>query len=245
MMLIEAKAGGGRWRIFERPKPKEIYVIGVDTASGKAGANESVITVLAVDSGVQCAILAGQIPPEEIASEAEKVGYMYSSEGVPAEIAVEKEFHGATVIDRLRDRNYPCIYFHVDTLTGMGGGAKDYGWAPLKNRQTAIDWLQEDIGYSISPIPAERNKAIWIKDPGTLDQAGFFIRNKKTGKLEAAPGKFDDRISAMYIANFVRRERIRSKKSEVVVEKPRRATYFDDMFADETAEERRVPLVRD
>lgn len=196
---------GGTWKIYEKPIPGNTYVIGCDTASGKQGANETVATVLCVNSGVQVAVCGGLIPPEEFSIEVEKAGYYFNE----ACVAVEREFHGITVINYLRSKEYPTVYFHPNSLTSIDGGAATvWGWDALHYRQIAIDWLSTDVGYTISTIPAERSKALWVKDPETLTQMGYFMRNQKTGKYEALYGKYDDRVSALYIANYVRREKI-------------------------------------
>ncbi len=213
---------GGRWRVFEKPEKGKHYVFGTDTASGKQNANESVCTGLCIETGRQVAILAGLIHPEVMAEECSKAGKYFND----AEIAVERELQGETIIQKLKD-SYPYLYFHEETLTGFGETTvKQFGWDARRFRQTAIDWLQQDIGYSSSAKPEERKQGITVVDLGTIHQLGFFIRNRKNGKWEAAPGKMDDRVSALYIANFVRRIRYKALSERVdVVEK--KQTYLD------------------
>jgi hypothetical protein len=203
-LRVEAKPiKGGRWKIIQLPIADHDYVMGCDTASGKMGGNESVACILDVNTGVQVAILAGQIIPRDFAVESEKAGYFYNE----AWIGVEMEFHGATVVDYLRGRGYPNIYFHSQNITAFQGGANQYGWDSRRYRQTAIDWLQQDVGWSKSGVADERKRAVYVKNPDTISQMGYFIRNKKTGKFEGASGKLDDKVSALYIANSLRREK--------------------------------------
>jgi hypothetical protein len=228
----------GRWRIYEEPVPGMHYVMGDDTASGKERANESVANILCIETGVQVAICAGIYTPEILAMESVKAGYVYNE----AEIAVEKEFHGATVINYLREHEYPFVYFHEETLVGFNQPLRQYGWDPRKYRETAVDWLQEDIGYAVSSVESERAKALWIKDPGTIDQLQYFWRNRKSGKLEAAPGKFDDRVSSLYIANYVRRFRMRYyflQKPDEEKKKYEGPQYIDIIRESEPSEESR------
>jgi hypothetical protein len=213
---------GGRWRIFVPPKTGYHYCCGIDAASGKEGANESVANFLCIETGEQVAILAGKVNPEDMAIEAEKAGILYNY----AELAPEREQHGMTIITTLRERNYPNMFFHDEDLTAMGGSSRVWGWDARKYRNTAIDWLQQDIGYYASLKPVEREKSLTINDKETLAQHRFFIRNKTTGKWEATPGKYDDRVSAMYISNFIRRLRMKhffAKKTE----KKQGETYLD------------------
>jgi hypothetical protein len=235
---VEREISGGRWRIFERPRETNHYCIGVDTASGKENANESVAQVLCVETGFQVAILAGQIHPEDMATEVEKVGYYYNE----AEIAVERELHGETIIQKLKDR-YPRMFFHEESLSGFGEQSiKQYGWDPRRYRQAAIDWLQQDIGYASSDKPEERKMGITVVDAGTISQLGYFIRNKKTGKWEAAPGKMDDRVSALYIANYVRRMRYRIYTEKVEIQE-KKLTYLDRLatpVAEDDEDDRRM-----
>lgn len=204
MKMSSHEMKGGRWKIYEKPIPEYRYVIGCDTASGKQGANETVATALCVNTGVQVAVYGGLIPPEEFSVEVEKAGYYFNE----ACIVVEREFHGITVINYLISKQYPNVYLHPNKLISTtGGAATEWGWDALHYRQIAIDWLSTDVGYTISSIPSERGKALWVKDPETLTQMGYFMRNQKTGKYEALYGKYDDRVSALYIANYVRREK--------------------------------------
>jgi hypothetical protein len=203
-LKLEAKnIKGGRWKIWRYPVKGHTYAMGVDTASGKAGANESVATIVDMNDGHQCAIMAGIIEPIIVKAEAEKMGYFYNE----ALIGVEKEYHGITVMNGLRDNKYPNLYFHATHQTTFGSGSTEYGWDALRYRQTAIDWLQEALGFTISTSIEERKRGIWVHDPGTVSQLGYFVRDKKTGKFQALAGRFDDRVSALYIANFLRHEK--------------------------------------
>jgi hypothetical protein len=216
---------GGRWKIKMTPVPGNDYTIGVDTASGKEGANETVATILCVNTGCQDAWFGGIVTPEEMAEETDKVGRLFNN----ACIGVEKEYHGATVIAKLREKAYPNLYFHALHAVSFQSSATEYGWDPRRYRQTAIDWLQQDIGWSRSSVPFERAKAIWVYDPETISQLGWFTQNSKTGKYEAASGKYDDRVSALMIANFIRRE----KYNEVF--SPKSAIRQEPTFLDRVA----------
>lgn len=227
------KMFGGRWRFFEQPNSNEICIIGVDTASGKENANESVGCVLSVHTGVQKAVFAGKYTPEELSQEILKAGYLfhYKDKRNPAEVAIEKEFHGATVIAALRAANYPNIYYHGWDTVKFNSQATSYGWDPRSYRQQAIDYLQADIARSISPKPEEKKLGVFVKDPDTVAQLGWFQRNKKTGKFEAMKGKFDDRVTALMVANFVRRERMWSVFNPAVEDKPHEETHADVIMA--------------
>jgi len=231
--MFKKKIFGGRWRIFEQPNPSEMCIIGIDTASGKENSNESVGCVLSVHTGVQKAVFAGKYTPDELTQEVLKAGYLFYFENKknPAEIVVEMEFHGATVISGLRHANYPNIYFHGYNLTTFKSESTSYGFSPRTYRQLAIDYLQEDIGRSISKNPEEKRRGVFVKDPDTIAQLGWFQRNKKTGKFEATKGKYDDRVSALMIANFARRERMWSIFNPVVEQKPREETHADVIMA--------------
>jgi len=194
---------GGRVTLFRKPVEGRTYVLGCDTASGKSNSNETAGTILCCDDGRQDAVCTGTITPDEAGVLWEALGYYFNT----ATIAVENEKHGITVLSYLLRREYPKIYLHPSKLgSATGKAANEFGWDPTRNRQTAIDWLQTDIGYSISTKEEERNKAIYVFDPKTITQLGFFVQNKKTGKYQAAGGQKDDSVSSLYIANYVRRE---------------------------------------
>lgn len=221
--MLQTKAiEGGRVKVFREPKEHLHYVLGIDCASGKLNANESVIQCLCIENGHQCAIVAGQIEPEDIADEALKLGRYYRE----AEIAVERELHGMTVIDKLKSV-YSNIYMHQNSLDDIQESvSRKYGWEPRSYRSTAIDWLVTDIGLATSDKPEERKKGVYVYDLGTISQLTYFNRNKQTGKYEAAPGKMDDRVASLYIANFVRREKYGLYVGRTE-EKPRERTFLD------------------
>jgi len=236
---------GGLWRVFKEKNPEYHYILGVDTASGKEGANESSCCVLGIEDGEQYATCSGLIDPQRMTAEVEKAGRYYKDkEGLEAILAIEKEFHGASLLANLRD-TYRNLYYHEDTLTGFGQGIREFGWDARRFRQTAIDWLQRDIGYSNSVNKKDKEQGLFVHDPDTINQLGYFVRNKKTGKYEAAAGKYDDRVSSLYIANFVRcqRRHLYLKSSEPP--KPEGKTYNEMLFDDLEQDERRVRLDED
>lgn len=224
---------GGRWRVFEKPDPNQLYILGVDTASGKENANDSTIQILSVHTGRQVAVAGGKYTPEDIAAMAYRAGYAYcyKDKRNPAEIAVEAEFHGASVIGRLLEQKYPNIYYHAFHSITFQSGANEYGWSARKYRQVAIDLLQTDIAWSLSKVAEERRRAIYISDPATRQQLIHFEQNKKSGRYEAKRGKFDDLVSALMIANFVRHERMGRIFDTVVDDKPRQMTHAEVIMA--------------
>lgn len=217
--------------------------MGVDTASGKENANESVATIISIHTGQQVAIVAGRYTPDELGAMAIQAGnaYYYKDKKNPCEIAVEREFHGQTIIDKLISINYPNIYYHSYHHVAFRGGANEYGWDSRKYRQTAIDWLQEDFGMRNSKIDKERQRAVFVNDLDTLSQMKSFERNEKTGRFEAKRGKFDDRVAALYIANFVRRERMDRIFNPPAIEKPHKETWEDVIVAGTRKPEERDP----
>lgn len=231
---MEAKnIKGGRWKIFEPVNHNEIVVFGVDTASGKEGANESVITGVSVHTGIQKCILAGKYTPEEISIEVLKAGwaYYYQHKDNPAEIAIEREFHGATVISELIHHKYPAVYFHAYHIDTFNSGSNNFGWDARKYKQPAIDYLQKSIGWSISKNPEEKRRALYVKDPDTISQLGWYQRDKKTGKFGAMRGKYDDRVSALMIANWVRMERMARVFDPPVEEAQKEMSHADVIMA--------------
>ncbi len=226
---------GGMWKFYEDPRPEYTYVMGVDTASGKEGANETVAHILCVNTGKQVITSGGQYAPEDFCGQIEMAAYLYNE----ACIGVEREFHGVTIINYLRQKLYPNIYFHPSHLTAFNGAPTEFGWDARRYRQIAIDWLQQDIGYSVSKVPMEQDRAIWLKDPETITQLGYFWRNKKTGKFEAPPGKRDDRVSALYIANYIRRE-VYPLIFAVEAPKEKEMTFLERIQQGDKAEDRNM-----
>jgi hypothetical protein len=221
-MYVLSSTKGGRWKRFREPIKERHYVIGADCASGKVAGNETVGDVVCVESGEQVAILAGQIHPEDFADELEKAGAYYNT----AEIAIERELFGAAVISRLKNR-YSNLFIQDEPIAAVTGYiSKEYGWDARANRTTAITWLQQDLGYVLSDKLEEFKRSLKIYDLETVNQLCWFVQNRSTGKLEAAPGKKDDRVIALAIANFMRRLRYSTYIFSLEVEK-KKETWLD------------------
>lgn len=212
----------GRWNLFDDRDKEQTYIIAADSASGLPNRNGSAGCVLCLETHKIVASICGEIAPEDFAVELEKAARYFNK----GEIVVEYEKYGMIVLHILRDK-YPFIYSHSESLVGTEGNrSKILGWNPVlnRNRQIAIDLLKMDVGYSLSNNPIERSRAIVIPDKSILLEMNDFVRNNENGKEEAAPGKKDDRVSSIYIANFVWHERMQYRKPKVAKQED---TFWD------------------
>lgn len=211
-------------RIYKLPIQHHSYIVGVDSASGIPGRNLSAIQVLDMDTAEQVACYWAEIPPDRFMPEVEKIGFFYNT----ALIGVELEKYGMIVIHLLRD-SYPNLYYHSDNLTTMQPNVqKQYGWNPVagRNRQIAIDLLKMDLGMNISESWEDRQLALKIYDHDTRQEMQWFCKDDK-GKEQAASGKTDDKLAALWIANHIRHERILSYHAYV---KPHEETFMEKMM---------------
>jgi len=213
--VIRRDTREGRWHIYRDKNQEYTYIVSGDSAAGLPNRDGSAACVICLETHEVVANLCGQIPPEEFAVELEKAARYYNE----GEIVVEYDKYGLVVLHILRDK-YTNIYAHSESLVGVQGSqSKELGWNPVKNRnrQLAVDLLKMDMGYYVSNNDVERNRSIKIFDKATLQEMNDFVRDNDSGKEMAAVGKKDDRVSAVYIGNFVWHERMqywKPKKNE-------------------------------
>jgi len=189
-----------KYQTDRHPDKRLHYVIGADSASGLPNRDKSAYQVLCLETHEQVACFAEECAPNHFAEELRKVGtYFYN-----ATVGVELDKYGFLTINILKDI-YPYLYFHIQSPTSYGTAiSKEYGWKPTSpNRQVAIDYLKMDFSANGSENEAEKKSAIKIFDSQTYEEMAFFIKDRETGKEAAQKGKKDDRLAALWIADFM------------------------------------------
>lgn len=180
---------------------KHHYCIGVDASAGTEGSNLAAIQVICFETHEQAGAWSGIVQPDHLAEKAANIGKKFND----AVIAVEREKYGMVVINRLM-ASYPNLYFHTIKSTGFKPAIEtQFGWNP-RNKEEAVRRLQVDYGYNWGRDENLKKTAIKIYDKATLRELSDFVKNSKNGKYEAAWGKTDDLVSALYIANWVYHE---------------------------------------
>lgn len=171
-----------RIAVWHPPDPGQRYLLSVDTSEG-GGGDPSAAIMRNRATGEHCATLSGQYQPWELA----KASALLGNEYFTAEIAVERNNHGHSVLQALeREEHYPNIYRHpVDGKLGWPTNTV--------TRPTMLDELED-----------AHRKGLWAtRDRGVLAQFRTFIITD-TGKAEAARGEHDDLVMAEAIGWAVR-----------------------------------------
>lgn len=174
-----------RLQTWLAPVAGRSYLAAVDPAGGGLAGDYSVVQVIDVETGLQCAELQGKLTVLETAREAAELARRYNG----ALVAVERNNHGSGVLAHLRG---VCGY---DRLYQQG---EQDGWPT-----TAIS----------RPRMLGRLGSALVETPGIflserlLRECRSFVRHEN-GRTEAQTGEHDDCVMAMAIALAVREERL-------------------------------------
>jgi len=173
------------WHIFREPKKGRKYVIGGDPAEGIQGdyTAGSIIDILTLEEVAY--FYNNKTKPHDFADKLIFAGKLYNN----ALIAPERNNHGHTVIDRLKDK-YSNIFAERVFDERRNKKTKRLGWQTnTRTRDLIIDRLVEYF-----------DDDIFVPNSQVLkDEMINFITNAN-GKREARSGKHDDLIIATAIA---------------------------------------------
>lgn len=179
--------------LWEAPKPRWSYVIGVDTAEGKEEGDYSVISVFNRTDGqtlVEAARYRGKMPPRQTAELAFYLGQRYNN----AFIIPEANPPGNATVQRLVELRYPYLY-HRRNEELIGGTLPDEhftaGFRTLKNTKALI------INHSESIL---REGLLVLKSSHAIREWRMYTRTEQ--KYEAPPGHHDDCVIADALAIY-------------------------------------------
>ena len=174
---------GGALLVWLPPLRGNEYLLGVDTAGGGAEGDFSAVQVIDRRTGMQCAELRERLTPVELARVAASLAREYGG----AEIAVERNNHGAAVLMALElGERYRRVY-------GQAGVA---GWlTSAGSKPGMIGWMGALLEESAGIFFSER----------MLGECRTFVR-MAGGATGAAHGAHDDCLMAMAVAQAVRAE---------------------------------------
>lgn len=179
----------GYLEIWEHPKPGKKYVIGADTSEGKVTGDYSAATIWDAGTYRQVGKWHGHIDPDLYADELVKVGKYFNT----ALIAPEKNNHGFTTINKLKNLNYYNVFQMERYDESTEKMTKELGF--LTNRKTKpliIDHMASLI----------RENLIKTKDKALISECITYVR-EDDGATNAQEGCHDDLVMASAIALFV------------------------------------------
>lgn len=193
----------GNFEMFKKPEVGTKYIIGGDTSEGLAHGDAQVLYVINHKTEECDGLYRSQVPPDELANEAYKVGKFYNW----ALLAIEVNKDGLWVNDALEKMGYINLYARkvFDDITQKV--TKFFGWKTTS---------------STRPFSLAALKAVFLRRNGgfpaaLLNEMFTFIRNVK-GKPEAMDKKKDDVVMAASIGYAVLQEQGRYVEDKVGTE---------------------------
>ena len=173
----------GQLEIWNQPVPGRTYVAAVDPAGGGVDGDWSVIEVLDLETGMQCAEYAGHATGPELAEIARELGWDYNT----AWLVVERNNHGAGLLWLIENKGYRAIFRDREGQAGL-------------------------LTTSLSrPAMLARLAQAMEEEPGIfrsrklLVECRSFVR-LKNGGYAARSGTHDDRVMAMAVGLAARAE---------------------------------------
>jgi hypothetical protein len=196
--------------VWETPKRKASYVVGVDVAYGleKEKHDSSSIQVLKIGTkewpDEQVAEWHGNLTPDKLAGVAYVVGKLFRDRELDLDCLMAVENNpgspGGTTQIMLQQMGYNHFYIYREATKTDGGWTNKYGWWTTNRSRPLITTMLRDY---------LNNEDLLIHSPPFIAEMGTFIVNRSEAgniKMEAAPNYHDDRIMAMAIALYVGHE---------------------------------------
>lgn len=189
--VIFNPVSSGSLELFHKPEVGVKYIIGGDTAEGLAYGDAQVLYVINQKTEDCDAVYISHVPPDELATEAYKLGKFYNW----ALLGIEVNKDGLWVNDALEKMGYINLYYRkqFDDITRKM--TKFFGWKTTS---------------ATRPFSLAALKAVFFrKDSGfpaaLLNEMFTFVRNIK-GRPEAMDKKHDDIIMASSIGYAILQE---------------------------------------
>jgi len=189
--VVFNRHSSGSLEVFKEPEVGTKYIIGGDTAEGLAHGDAQVLYVINHKTEKCDALYRSNVAPDELASEAYKLGKYYNW----ALLGIEVNKDGLWVNDALEKMGYVNLYYRkvFDDITQKV--TKFFGWKTTSaTRPFALASLRAVFFRLDSGFPA-----------AILNEMLTFIRNIK-GKAEAMDKKHDDVIMAASIGYAILQE---------------------------------------
>jgi hypothetical protein len=179
--IMESKG----WKFFKKARAGRQYIVGADPSGGDGGDKAAGVVLDRITLEEVAIYYDNKTKPPEFAKKLAFIGKYYNT----ALIAVERNNHGHTTLDRLKDI-YSNIYMEKKFDEKRNKKTRKLGWhTNTRTRDLILDKLDE------------------LFDDGTFSPSSVIIKNEMTnfvtnekGKREARTGKQDDALLALAIA---------------------------------------------
>lgn len=184
--------------IYEEYDPDKTYGIGVDTAEGLEHGDNSSLEVICKETGEEVAQCTGKLAPHELARRLGIAARMYdkTSHRTSHLAVVERNNHGHTVIAYAKDDPAINLYQRQEKDKITDKVSTVIGWdTNERSKAYAINTLSRDLeDHQCIPHSFE-----------TYDELRTYVHGDR-GIMGAMPGKKDDRVIALSLANLACRE---------------------------------------
>lgn len=174
---------GNNLSVWEFPVIDHTYVVYLDTGSGGQSSDPSVAIVLDARSRTHVATLSLRTQPRLFAEMVAALASWYNQ----ATVGGERDAWGAQVLERLRELQYPRLFYFVDPEKPEKP-AEAWVWPSARNRNLLLLSFQQAI-FSHSFITRD---AALIKEMRTF--SWIKVRNRQ--KPMASLNQHDDRVMA-------------------------------------------------
>lgn len=180
--------------VWEEPDLDDHYGIGVDTAEGLKHGDNSVIAVVSQKTGREVAQCVGKIAPHELARKLGRVCRMYGEHLC----VIERNNHGHTVIAYAKEDEAINLYRKEVKDQVTEKVTLVIGWDTTeKSKAFAVNTLSRDL---------EDGRCV-PQSHETYDELRTYVHGER-GIMGAMPGKKDDRVIGLALANLACREMV-------------------------------------
>lgn len=188
---------GGNLKVWKQPEPGRKYIVIGDASDpeGRTSKNPeedpACGQVIDYETMEQVAVWHGQIEGYEFGRVLDALGTYYNT----ALMVVERNSAGIAALNHLRTVSYPNLYKMQTVQKETIEETEALGWITnVVTRPLIIEALKDAISQH----------AYILHDPDSVAELMTFVRNKKTGKVEASSGSHDDRVMTLAIGAYVR-----------------------------------------
>ena len=185
---------GDHLHVWEFPVVDHVYVVYVDTGAGGQASDPSVAIVLDARSRTHVATLSVRVPPRLFAEMVAAVASWYNT----ATIGGERDAWGTQVLERLRELQYPRIFYFVDP-EHPERPAEPWIWPGANRRNLLLLSFQQAV---FSHLFFTRDREL-VKEMRTFS----WVKVQNRQKAMATLNQHDDRVmaaaGAFWMANTV------------------------------------------
>lgn len=186
------------FEIYEEPDEEKTYGIGVDTAEGLEHGDNSSITVVCKETGQEVAQCTGKIDEEELAEKLGIAARMFDKSSMRMRhlAIIERNNHGHAVIAYAKKDTSIRLWQRETQDQILDKTSAIIGWdTNERSKAIAISTLRKDLGEGYC-IPRSYE---------TYSELQTFVKGER-GKMGGMPGKHDDRVISLALANLACRE---------------------------------------